>query len=176
MIKIEVITDSPKKRLETVYEVAISKITDKTVENITNLAAKAVDAVRHYIETSKKREGGTGKLERAIDYEVEKTSNGVVVGIGNIDKLNQEAPYWFVVNYGRRFDTGEEFIPHPNLGFFEKEPYKPTAGTDETSMWIHTGRSKDFLLTPKKFTPLHYIEYLQNFSIRGINEILTRIK
>lgn len=62
------------------------------------LGTKTAETMKKKVEESKKRPqaGDSPKLENAIT--VEPLENGW--GVGNIDKLNREAPHWHFVNFG----------------------------------------------------------------------------
>lgn len=77
---------------------------------LTQLGYQTRDVMRNTIGYKVKR-GGTGRLAQAIDTEVDDLGNTFSVGVGNIDTLNREAEYWYVVNYGKRYDTGVPFVP-----------------------------------------------------------------
>lgn len=68
------------------------------------------DFMRANISSNSKRKQ-SGTLNRAIDVEIKKIPNVLSVGIGNIETLSRDAPYWYVVNYGKYYDSGKPFIP-----------------------------------------------------------------
>jgi len=173
MIEIKVAVGGDTK-FETIYKKVV-EIQKELDADFTNAIAETGGLIKHYISTSKKRRTGKSTLEDAIEAKKILKGDEIVYGIGEINKLNQVAPYWFVLNYGRKW-TGGEFIPPTNLGYFVEEPHKPQGGTDERSEWIHTGNRKDFLLKPQKFTPINYIEYGVRYLINKIEEILTKLK
>src|SRR6185295_158972 len=87
-------------------------------------AKATVTVMRFHIQTSIERSGSTGKLALGI-FESKLTSGW---GVGDIDYLNQNVPYWAWINYGVA-RTGRIIPPGTNenpkiLGYFDS----PTKG------------------------------------------------
>jgi hypothetical protein len=62
--------------------------------------------MRNTINSARKRPSkASHALDNAITAETLSTTGGVEVGIGRISKLNQEAPYWEMINSGASYTT-----------------------------------------------------------------------
>lgn len=116
------------------------------------LGQQAADHMGNTINSNSKH--GTGKLGGEI--KVYETGDGV--GVGNVEYLKKAAPYWYVLNYGRTIDGGE-WIPPANRGYFEGGSAPIAGGGNEK--WVHTGNTDDFIMYPKKYTPINYIEQMK---------------
>ena len=79
-------------------------------ENVRVLGHHTADNMRGTINYERKRTGASHKLDNAITAETLNTVGGIEVGIGNIGKLNQEAPYWEMINDGATYVTKKEHI------------------------------------------------------------------
>lgn len=110
------------------------------------IADGALNAMRSYITTQAK--SPKGKLEEALTVDFKVNKNTISFSIGDKDKLNHEAPYWYVLNYGVT-RSGVKFVPPANWGHFEG------------GEWKHTGKDSkeegDINLQPQGFTPIGYI-------------------
>lgn len=85
----------------------------KKVENtLIGLGYKIRDNMRATISANSQRKS-TGNLARAVETEINQLPNGLSVGVGNVDTLNNQAEYWYVVNYGKKYDD-TVFIPGGN--------------------------------------------------------------
>lgn len=135
------------------------------------LARETTQVMRRFIVP--KRRGSTGNLAQSIDADVIVKKDGVFVGVGNIQKMFAQAPYWYVANYGSKWPgslaavhegtKGPKFVPPPNLGFFsDGKPNSDKVGIG-TAQWGHTGIKGNDLLVPKTFTPINYIENTQGW-------------
>jgi len=92
-----------------------------------------------------------GNLIKFLEPElVSISSTRVEFKIGIIDTLNDNVPYWYVLNYGRT-QSGTPFLPPKNRGYFEGDT------------WVHTGDRKDYLLQPKTYTPVPYLTLAEDY-------------
>lgn len=127
------------------------------------LAEETVRIIRQNIQASIKRSGSTGNL--ASGFFTEKILNGH--GVGNIDELNRELPYWAWMNdgiagTGRRIPPGSDEVN--NRGAFQ--PGDSAPGTGSNQRWrVGTGFH---LIFPKN--PIEAKNYIEN----TISEILTK--
>jgi hypothetical protein len=134
------------------------------------IAEKATDKMRSYVKT--KRSGSTGKLKDALTVEVIKSKGQIFFGIGNINRLNQNAPYWFVANYGRvsrggnkgaaQGQVGRLFVPFngkARFGFFGTGAKARQGVNNQRFHFKETGDKKAFFMTPTK--PVRPINYIQ---------------
>jgi len=131
--------------------------------------------MRSYINSNRKRSGGTGNLARAIDMKVLSTTGQVSWGIGHIPTLNLRAKYWYVLNFGKTI-TGKTFVPGMGKavpGFFgggnRPDSSKRGAGTEH-----FTYARKTFAMNPGAIRPTNYIQASEHMLKIHINTILAR--
>jgi len=107
-------------------------------------------------------------LKNQIDYEPVTEFNLPGYGVGNIEKLNKNAPWWAWINYGRAF-SGRTIPPgtdeNPRIvGHFEPD----TKG-------IFTKGSPRFPMNPKKAISAHnYIEKALGVMVSKVRMILQK--
>jgi hypothetical protein len=124
-------------------------------DELMNLSGEVLDFMRDYVNSRKKRDdkvtANTGKLEEVLDVDEKyDTGNTFGWGIGDEDKLNKDAKYWKVLNFGSDHIVGMK-VP----GEFPSG--KPVAdGSGEA--FIKTGGS--YLMIPKE--PIVGIDYIEN--------------
>jgi len=130
--------------------------------------------MQNYINSHRKRRGGTGKLARSIDF-VPMTGAGMVGwGIGTIANL---PPYWYVINYGRMI-TGEKFIPARGKfvpGSFEGRKPDPAlaGGVEKFNYKDGTG----FGMTPKRAVrPMNFIQSTRIRLNTNLRNLINRLK
>lgn len=127
------------------------------------IGANTLNFMKSFIRNNVKREGSTGNLENSITLVVPDPTSKSAVYIGDKDKMSSQAPYWYVVNYGKT-TKGGKFIPPPNYGIFgQGTPPQPGVGTEQ---WTHLGaKAKKFadFIIPKTFTPINYIQAGVNY-------------
>lgn len=124
--------------------------------------------MRQTIDSSRKRpDKGTHKLENAITAETLTTTGRVEVGIGNIEKLKQEAPYFEVIDRGG-------YVPPDNRGYFEGS--KPPMQGEGGEAWTHTlggkGMAGDYFMRPSK--AIEGIDYVGK-AIKNLDKELKRM-
>jgi hypothetical protein len=94
----------------------IRYIQDNTVyaeaqEQVRVLGHHTADNMRNTIETERKNPARPDhKLENAIVAETLNTVGGVEVGIGRISTLNEQAPYWEMIDVGATYVTKKTHI------------------------------------------------------------------
>lgn len=117
--------------------------------------------VQGYINSHRKRGGGTGNLANSVNFEISSSSpTRVSWGVGNINLLQTKAPYWYVINYGKMV-TGEAFRPGNGkavAGFFGagNPPLGALKGRGTESF---TPASKGgYAFFPGVIRPMHYIQ------------------
>jgi hypothetical protein len=117
-----------------------------------NLADKTVEVMQTKIDTSRKRpDQGTHKLENSIDWTelINDPGRTLIIGIGNIAKMKEEAPYFEVIDAGG-------YTPVGNIGFFTSgsgmsgDKTFPEGGSGGQT-WVHTGKENgSFFMKPSK--------------------------
>lgn len=80
-------------------------------EQIRILGHQTADTMIDTIQKNRVRpDKGSHKLENAITAETLQTVGGIEVGIGNIQKLNDEAPYWEMIDKGATYTTANTHV------------------------------------------------------------------
>lgn len=80
------------------------------------LAQEALFYMQNFIMA--KAKNPTGNLIRNLTIDVSLKKNGFTFNIGNIDLLNKEAPYWYVLNYGHTIH-GTTYGPKSPFNYIE---------------------------------------------------------
>lgn len=173
MIKIQFdFTDKKKfgRLIEHIQKTASMRITDNTFyfeaqNKMMDLAEETVFNMRKIIQENKVRRTSGNNLEKTIEAIPLNTTGGVEIGIGDIQKLNTDAPYWRVIDIGG-------YVPYSNtagapLGSFEGD--RPQTGiVSGNQNWERSGE-KGFFMKPK--SPIVGIDYIGR-SLRQLNRDL----
>jgi len=132
--------------------------------------------MKGYLNAHRHRKGGTGKLAKAITFDADDPAGAVSWGIGNIDVLNKEVPYWYVINYGRKV-SGEPFIPGGGKfvpGFFGNgvapDPSMRGVGTERFT--YTPGKGIDSGMVAGIIRPINYIEMTEAKLNQGLYKLL----
>ena len=151
-------------------------------EDFYNLIQEARQQMVEKIQSTRKREPENDNLANNIKvYEIDTTAKQHL-GIGNIDELNKNAPYWSVQNYGVT-KNNEPFIPgngkNVPYGAF-KNTGKPVPG-GSGERWekgkenaigkfgaYHTFSAK------KPIEPKHYIEAGKRYIEQNLDKIIRK--
>lgn len=91
------------------FQKNIERNISEVKSEIKNLGQEVMNQMKANVSSGIHRDGSTGKLANAIDITVEEDTQSISVGIGSLNKLNSQAPYWFVVNYGVSFPKGSSY-------------------------------------------------------------------
>jgi len=142
-------------------------------EEVFELGEKTVEVMKDRIEQTRKREKGKeGGLASLIEMEVIDTTGKIHFGIGNIEKLKEQAPYYKFINDGGKIPVKK--VPY---GIFSNYP-KPSSEVPQTGRWIVGGKDeegKSYTFTPKKpVEGKHFIEAGIFFFKRNLKEILKK--
>jgi len=134
--------------------------------------------IQTYINAHRKRTGNTGNLADSMTFEGQTGAGFISWGIGNIDLLNSRAPYWYVINYGRKV-TGEAFIPPATTGYFGQgnKPDSQQAGAG-TERWHYAGgRGAGFFMKPTHVVrAMNYIQATKFELDKQLKVLLTKLK
>ena len=100
---------TPKFKSRTIVRKYLTKNWERTTASSIYLGQSIHAYIQGFIQTNHKRVGGTGNLARSITFDVlSKSPERIAWGIG----LKSQLPkYWYVINYGKKYGTGENFIP-----------------------------------------------------------------
>jgi hypothetical protein len=141
-------------------------------EGIRVLGHQTADKMIEIIKAEKKRpDKGTNKLEDAITAETLNTTGGVEVGIGNINKLKAEAPYYEVINSGGFVPNRGNLVP---VGGFAPGESKPNAANFREGQWNVGGGNSTF--KPKKpIEGIHYVDRTIEWLDKALKEFVTKL-
>lgn len=143
-----------------------------------NLYNKTKDYMINYIFYHKKRSPSSNNLEQVIDKNSEFVGVAgtaqVSFGIGEINVLNNEAKYWYVLNYGKTV-SGERFLPgggqYKPVRFGSSLPDKDLIGPgkgNQTATKFTKGSVKSFI------SPINYIEATLHFFGQELGHIIPK--
>ena len=143
--------------------VIIKNLSDKQLESI---AKESEKQMQFHVLASIKRDGSTGNLAKSIFSE--KTFSGW--GVGKISFLNEKAPYWRWINFGRA-GTGRTIPPGTD------ENPKIVGHFDSASGGRFQKGSPYFKMNPTKpIAPHNFIQRTLQSQNNIISTILRRIK
>lgn len=114
-------------------------------------------------------------------YIKQTNKNKYEMRIGEYRFLNKYAPYWYVLNYGKKY-TGGRYRPPKTIGYFgsEKIPSKRTGEAFHyTKNWekAMSGDRNAWGMVPKKYvTPMYYLNYLNQQFKRKLTEFLVKVE
>ncbi len=139
------------------------------------MGLRLTEYMQNYINSRRKRRGSTGNLANSITFEAISTAPAMVGwGIGNISVLNQQAPYWYVINYGKTVG-GTPFIP--GGGKIVPGSFEGTAPSSALAGGVQKFNYKDgsgFSMKPAN--PVRPINYIQAGRFRMSNKIRSIIR
>jgi hypothetical protein len=164
---------TPNFNTKEIIDTTISNYWRKFQERALKLGYVIHEEVRKHIRSNTRRDGNTGNLVRNIDFHLEApTGFGKVFwGVGSIDNLNQSAPYWYVINYGKTV-FGLPYVPNNGNfipGYFRGGDGRPDSskrGSGRDSFYYRpqeasSDRPGDIGgMTPK--TPIRGMNYIQH--------------
>lgn len=83
--------------------------------------------------------------------------------IGNHEFLNKHAKYWYVVNYGHKWQSSEPYKPPARFGYFgDNNPPFINVGNEVFHLWKKGSGKPSFKMTPKKsITPIYYLQQME---------------
>lgn len=166
---------TPRFSASQIYEETLAKDWESIQLHFFQAGHSLLKYMRSYINSNRKRSGGTGNLANAIDLKVFSTTGQISWGIGHIPTLMQRAPYWYVLNFGKTI-SGKTFVPGMGKavpGYFgggnSPDSSKKGAGTEH-----FTYAKKSFAIHPGKIRPINYIQASEHMLKIHINTILAR--
>lgn len=171
---------SPKFNVKEIVHDAIDRKWFTFQEQVFNLGYEILAYMQNYISVNTKRRGSTGRLANSMTIEVLSVpgKGQVFWGIGNIEKLQQLVPYWYVVNYGKMI-TGQPYIPYHGAlipgSFLGNPPYSELSGTGQEQFTVNDG--SNFFMRPKKpIRPMNYIQSTRHQLDMRLRVILAGLK
>lgn len=139
-------------------------------------AEYSLNRMRQIILANKKRPIMTGNLENALTMEVLNTTHGLDIGVGNVEVLNIEAPYWQVLNSGFLRDSSIPYIPNygrkvPIGEFYPGEPQPNRANFREGHWQVGQGK---YTFQAKK--AIQGIDYITTTNQEVVNKLYKEAK
>ncbi len=145
-------------------------IKNKDVENsVMNLGLETKDKMHSIIKANKKRPqaGEPTKLENAIDVErIQEGKDIIGWGVGNISRLEKEAPGYLAINFGSSHMVGK----HLPIGGFAPGEAKPQEGSFRDGRWKKGEGSYSPIVT-KPIPPMNFIETTVHWLSIALNKI-----
>lgn len=168
---------TPKFNVKEIINSTIKKDWFEFQDKAFELGQKMHAFIINYIESNHKRRGGTGKLAKAINLEKATPPGTIFWGIGNIEILQQKAPYWYVVNYGKMVG-GLPFIP--NRGKFVPGSFEGTAPASALREGVQKFNYNDgsgMGMYPKNpIRPMNYIQVTRASFNRRLSSLIRSLK
>jgi len=179
----------PKFRTRTIINKTIRRYWNKYQIEAVKMGEKLHKDIVSYVNANaKKRSGNTGNLARSINFEFSTLGKGGTIfwGIGNLNLLNQNAPQWYVLNYGKTV-AGIRYIP--NYGnfvpgyFSDGRPQSSKRGAGKASFYYRPNEASAdrpgdiggmYPKTP--ITPINYIQFGQQGLARRARYLLAKLK
>jgi hypothetical protein len=159
------------KNIPTVIQQQLGILTEEHTKLLATEHKKELD---NAIDATRERSLKTTGNHLKDQIQVEKISSGEQVGygVGNIEVLNQKAPWWAWINFGRA-QSGRT-IPPPSIGSFSNMPIPDSGAKGGTWLYkIHGFGGKMYKLNPKKAIKAHnYIEKSLGVMISKVRELL----
>lgn len=168
----------PKFRMQTVTNRLIQKFWHLLPAELSVIGDSAHSHMREHIDAHITRPGSTGNLSSSITKDFTAGGGRLFVGIGNIDILNAQAPYWYVLNYGKMI-TGEPFIPGGGKwvprGEFQPGTPEPNPSDFRGGRWVpgaggHTFQAK------RPIEPINYIEATKMMVDAQLSNLIQKLR
>lgn len=161
MINVIVVPIKGGKQISSDIEKLMGKLSEEHTKICAEEHKKELDKA---IEDSRVRPVKQVGLHLKDQIQVEKiTDENPGYGVGNIETLNQRAPWWAWINFGRA-GTGRT-APPSDIGHFSPGQGKPNAASFRAGLWQHgkvdpsAGLAGAWGLNPNKdIQPHNYIE------------------
>ena len=128
----------------------------------------------NFIKSHKKRPAGPKNvLEDAISYDFYTAGYKCGFAIGDTNKLNFEAPYWYAINYGSSALVGKIFY-----GYFFPGESRPDPSAFRQGRFIESKEfGKGFKMIPKKpIPPMNYIQESNHYLGRALSRMIAKTK
>lgn len=153
----------------------IDKFAKNNKIQVDRLAVDSCNYMRNYITTHSRREGHTGNLESNITVVRPQKGSRAAIYVGDVNRLNRTAKYWYVLNYGATVE-GEPFVPPRTHGYFGEGNAPSEVGGTEQFNYVPEAGEKAYIVTPQTFTPINYIEATNTWLARRWKNILSKQK
>jgi hypothetical protein len=146
----------------------------RVVSAVKDLGRDTANKMRIIIKQNKKRPqaGEPTSLENSIDVEsIFGGKNIIGWGVGNIERMNREAPYWASFNWGSSHMVGKK-VP---VGGFHPGFEQPMEGAGWHSRW-KKGEGEYSFTVKRPIQPTNYIEKTVHWLSGAIDKITRTLK
>ena len=167
---------TPKFNVREIISTTIEKDWINFQAGAFNIGKKLHSYMQTYINSHRRRRGGSGKLSKSINFEVKAGAGlgSIFWGIGNVNLL---LAHYYVINYGKMI-TGGEFIP--NRGNFVPGSFEGSRPNSALRGGVERFNYKDgsgFGMKPgKAIRPMHYIEATKARLNANLRALLLKLK
>jgi len=170
-------------RLKITPQFSVKEIIDQSIgkdwyllqDQAFDMGKKLTSYMQNYINSHRKRSGGTGNLAKQIKF-YGKAGAGlgkIEWGIGRIATLNRSARYWYVLNFGKMV-TGQRFTPPATTGSFEGQAPDSSLIGKGTQRLV---RDNKFYINPKApIRPINYIQATQAKMGQELGRLLAKLR
>lgn len=135
-------------------------------DGLVKLGTETRDKMRQVIQDRTTRGGGTGNLQKSIEVYKEKSSDGILVGVGKLSDMKAQAPYWYLMNYGGFSGAAKHgTVLWGSFGGSTPQPLGRFAGTGVGRQhWTPASPGQMWPMTPKSpVAAKNYIEITANW-------------
>jgi len=172
------VTITPKFSVKEIMDTTIRKDWFIFQSEAFDLGVRLTAYMQNYINSRRKRKGGSGNLAKTITFEPSpNTTAQIGWGIGNIALLNAKAKYWYVINYGKTV-SGQPFVP--GKGKFVPGSFEGSAPRSALRGGAQKFNYKDgsgMGMNPKSAVrPINYIQASRAKMNRNLLAIILKIK
>jgi len=167
----------PKFSAKQIMNETVSKQWFLLQYEVYKLGHRTKSYIQNYINSHRKRKGGSGKLAKAMELTMRAgIGRGQVFwGIGNINKLNTAVPYWYVINYGKKV-TGQPFVPGGGKmvpGSFEGDAPNGNLEGRGTQQFK---KGNQYAIKPGIVRPINYISSTYKYLNKEFTLLLAKLK
>ncbi len=123
------------------------------------------DKMRSIIKSNiRRKSGSTGNLEKSINVAVERGLGEFIVGVGIIQEMDINAPYWYLINFGGLSTAAKQNrVLYGNWEGGDSDP--ALRGTGVGTQSFFPGRQPSFPMTPRSpIAAMNYIEKTVNWA------------
>jgi hypothetical protein len=158
--------------IPTVIQQVVGQMSEKHTKLLADEHKKELDkAIDDTRVRPIKQVGNHLKDQIQVENIIENNSPGY--GVGNINTLNQKAPWWQWINFGRA--ASGRTAPPSDLGSFSGMPI-PNARSFRTGIWQHLkhqmGGRMYYLAPNKDIQPHNYIEKALGIMVSKVRQLL----
>ena len=169
-MKIITTSITPKFDSKEIYEEAIGQSWFRFQNLVAELGQHILSYLQTYINANSHREGKTGNLANAMKLDLIAGEGMVGWGIGKIEDLNKNVPYWYLINFGGLTTIAREGRGVGGYFGTGDAPDSKYRGTGVGSQRFTQARDY-FIMKPK--SPIKGMNYIESTRMRLDQELQT---